>query len=47
MKYIEAIEEIYNDNSINRPTYTGAPDVYRDNEYLFDTNTFSWNRKTK
>jgi hypothetical protein len=42
IKYIDTIEQIYNDNTINRPPYPGAPDDYRNGEYLLDKITLSW-----
>ena len=45
MRYIDAIEQIYNDNASIRPPYPGAPDTYRDSEYTLDYDTFEWTRK--
>lgn len=33
MKYLDMIEQIYADNSANKPPFTGAPDIYRDRNY--------------
>lgn len=45
MRYIDVIEQIYNDNASIRPPYPGAPDTYRDSEYTLDYDTFEWTRK--
>lgn len=44
LKYIQMMEEIYNDNSLSRPVYTGAPDNYRNSEYSLDYDTLIWKK---
>jgi thioredoxin reductase len=45
MRYIDVLEQIYNDNASIRPPYPGAPDTYRDSEYTLNYDTFEWTRK--
>eukprot|EP01038_Epipyxis_sp_PR26KG_P005865 gene5865-8089_t len=42
LKYVDAIQSIFEDNSINKPKYVGAPDTYRSRNYIFDRSSFNW-----
>mmetsp|Transcript_35971 Transcript_35971/g.34053 ORF Transcript_35971/g.34053 Transcript_35971/m.34053 type:complete len:514 (-) Transcript_35971:200-1741(-) len=44
LKYIDMLQEIYNDNSLNRPPYPGAKDDYRSNEYVVNKDSLSWSK---
>ena len=44
LKYIKVTEEIYNDNSLSKPAYPGAPDDYRKVEYSVDNQALTWNK---
>jgi hypothetical protein len=44
LKYIDVLQEIYNDNSSNRPPYPGAKDDYRNSEYTVEKESLSWSK---
>ena len=44
LKYLKVTEEIYNDNSMSKPAYPGAPDNYRNVEYSLDYQNLTWKK---
>jgi hypothetical protein len=40
--YLRTNEQIYNDNKDNFPKYPGAPDLYRNRNYVVDRDSGSW-----